>query len=199
MKGKKGESDAIKVDLSDKAKRRGKAKDRTAAKAEGKNVDARSDEEAASDAGEEKKDWETLYHETYEKYLRLHAEFDNFKKRMTKDKAEAIRFANQGLIEEILPFVDNLERSLQHADESGNFNALKDGILMTLKQLLKALEKAGLEPIKAEGEPFNPEVHEAIMQVEADEVASNHVVEEFQKGYKLHGRVIRPATVTVSK
>jgi len=200
MKGKKEESDAIKVDLSDKAKRRGKVKNQGAAKAEEKNTGAHAGEEPADqNAKEEKKDWEAMYRETYEKYLRLHAEFDNFKKRMTKDKAEAIRFANQGLIEEILPFVDNLERSLQHADESGNFNALKDGILMTLDQLLKALEKAGLEPIKAEGEPFDPEIHEAIMQVEAEEVASNHVVEEFQKGYKLHGRVIRPATVTVSK
>jgi len=199
MKGRKNKTDAARVNLAEKAKRKEKTGGDDMERAEEGKISAHPGERTSQDGREEQKDWETMYRETYEKYLRLHAEFDNFKKRMTKDKVEAIRFANQGLIEEILPFVDNLERSLQHADESGNFNALKDGILMTLDQLLKALEKAGLEPIKAEGEPFDPEVHEAIMQVEADEVASNHVVEEFQKGYKLHGRVIRPATVTVSK
>jgi len=155
--------------------------------------------QAAVREEEEKRDWEKEYKELYDKFVRLHAEFENFKKRMMKDKEEAIRFANQALIQEILPFVDNLERSLEHADEAKNIDALKEGIEMTIQQFLKVLEKSGLEPIQAEGEPFDPNVHEAIMQVERDDMDSNMVVEELQKGYKLHGRVIRPATVTVSK
>jgi len=148
---------------------------------------------------EEKRDWEREYKELYDRFVRLHAEFENFKKRMIKDKEEAIRFANQALIQEILPFVDNLERSLEHADEAKNIHALREGIEMTLQQFLKTLEKSGLEPIQAKGEPFDPNVHEAIMQVETDEMDPHMVVDELQKGYKLHGRVIRPATVTVSK
>jgi len=95
--------------------------------------------------------------------------------------------------------VDNLERSLQHADEAKNIDALKEGINMTIRHFLKVLEKSGLEVIKAKGEVFDPNVHEAIMQAESDDVEPNMVVEELQKGYKLHGRVIRPATVVVSK
>lgn len=147
----------------------------------------------------EERDYEKEYKELYDKFIRLHAEFDNFKKRITKDKQDAIRFANQELIREILPFVDNLERSLQHADETKNIEALRQGIEMTIQHLLKVLEKSGLESIKAKGEPFDPNVHEAIMQVDTDDIEPNIVVEELQRGYKLHGRVIRPATVTVSK
>ncbi len=158
----------------------------------------RKGEEKPSPKGEEK-DWEREYNELYDKYVRLHAEFENFKRRMTKDKQEAIRFANQELIRQILPFVDNLERSLQHADESKNIDALKEGIEMTIRDFLKALEKSGLEAIPAAGEPFDPNVHEAIMQEERSDMEPNTVVQELQKGYKLHGRVIRPATVTVSK
>jgi len=146
-----------------------------------------------------KKDWEKEYKELYDKYVRLHAEFENFKRRMTKDKQDAIKFANQELIRQILPFVDNLERSLQHADEAKNIDALKEGIEMTLKDFLKTLERSGLEIIRAKGEPFDPNVHEAIMQEERNDLEPNTVVRELQKGYKLHGRVIRPATVTVSK
>jgi len=90
-----------------------------------------------------KKDWEKEYKELYDKYVRLHAEFENFKRRMTKDKQDAIKFANQELIRQILPFVDNLERSLQHADEAKNIDALKEGIEMTLKDFLKTLERSG--------------------------------------------------------
>jgi len=147
----------------------------------------------------EKKDWEKEYKQLYDKYVRLHAEFENFKRRITKDKQEAIKYANQELIRQILPFVDNLERSLQHADESKNIDALKEGIEMTIKDFLKTLEKLGLETIQSEGEPFDPNVHEAIMQEERDDMEPNTVVQELQRGYKLHGRVIRPATVTVSK
>ncbi|MBW1660225.1 MAG: nucleotide exchange factor GrpE [Deltaproteobacteria bacterium] len=163
-----------------------------------KSEDAEKKEKRAS-GKKEKKDWEKEYKELYDKYVRLHAEFENFKRRITKDKQEAIRYANQELIRQILPFVDNLERSLQHADESKNIDALKEGIEMTIKDFLKTLEKLGLETIQSEGEPFDPNVHEAIMQEERDDMEPNTVVQELQRGYKLHGRVIRPATVTVSK
>ena len=133
------------------------------------------------------------------RYLDLIKEFENYKKRIAKDKTDAIKYANQELIRQILPFVDNLERSLQHADEVENFEALKEGIEMTLKDLFKTLERSGLETIPAKGKPFDPNVHEAIMQEERSDMAPNMVIRELQKGYKLHGRVLRPATVTVSK
>ncbi len=195
VKGRK-EDEAIQVEFSEKAK---KLRELKGKKREGGIVGKEGARSSGQEEKEQKKDWEREYKELYEKYVRLHAEFDNFKKRMIKDKQEAIRFANQTLIQEILPFVDNLERSLAHADEAKNIDALKEGIEMTLQHFLKVLGKFGLEAIKAKGEPFDPNVHEAIMQVETDEVEPDQVVEELQKGYKLHGRVIRPATVTVSK
>ncbi len=194
----KKQDEAIKVEFSDKAKKlrelKGKKEGGVREKTKTKHA-----EHAEQKKGDEGKDWEKEYRELYDKFVRLHAEFENFKKRMMKDKQEAIKFANQALIQEILPFVDNLERSLEHAGEAKNIEALKEGVEMTIQHFLKVLEKSGLEAIKAEGEPFDPNVHEAIMQVETDEMESNMVVEELQKGYKLHGRVIRPATVTVSK
>ncbi len=183
---------AIKVEFSEKAKKL-KEKDKT------KRDSASPKVEDTKETKGEKKDWQKEYYELYDKYLRLHAEFENFKKRITKDKQEAIKFANQELIREILPFVDNLERSLGHANESKNIDALKEGIEMTIKEFLKTLEKSGLEAINAEGRAFDPNIHDAIMQVERDDVEPNTVVQELQKGYKLHGRILRPATVAVSK
>jgi molecular chaperone GrpE len=187
----KNRDKTIRVAFSDKEK---KLKD---LKAE-EEKQSRKAEEKTIEKGE-KKDWEKEYKELYDKHVRLHAEFENFKRRITKDKQDAIKFANQELIRQILPFVDNLERSLQHADEAKNIDALKEGIEMTIKDFLKTLEKSGLETIQARGEPFDPNVHEAIMQEERNDLEPNTVVQELQRGYKLHGRVIRPATVTVSK
>jgi len=187
----KNRDKTIRVAFSDKEK---KLKD---LKAE-EEKQSRKAEEKTIEKGE-KKDWEKEYKELYDKHVRLHAEFENFKRRITKDKQDAIKFANQELIRQILPFVDNLERSLQHADEAKNIDALKEGIENTIKDFLKTLEKSGLETIQARGEPFDPNVHEAIMQEERNDLEPNTVVQELQRGYKLHGRVIRPATVTVSK
>ena len=187
----KNRNKTIRVAFSDKEK---KLKDLKTEEEE----QSRKAEEKTIEKGE-KKDWEKEYKELYDKHVRLHAEFENFKRRITKDKQDAIKFANQELIRQILPFVDNLERSLQHADEAKNIDALKEGIEMTIKDFLKTLEKSGLETIQARGEPFDPNVHEAIMQEERNDLEPNTVVQELQRGYKLHGRVIRPATVTVSK
>jgi len=194
VKEKRNE-EAMKVDLSDKKSNVRELSEKR------KEVDIKTKKKGADQRkkAKEEKDWKKEYEELYDKFIRLHAEFENFKKRITKDKYDAIRFANQELIREILPFVDNLERSLQHADEAKNIDALKEGINMTIRHFLKVLEKSGLEVIKAKGEVFDPNVHEAIMQAESDDVEPNMVVEELQKGYKLHGRVIRPATVVVSK
>ncbi len=190
------QDETLEVESSDKTK---KVRELKRKKEEGGVKRRGKMKSAVQEQTQEKKDWEKEYRELYDKYVRLHAEFENFKKRITKDKQEAIRFANQALIKEILPFVDNLERSLEHVSESKNIEALKEGIEMTIQHFLKVLEKSGLEPIKAKGEPFDPNLHEAIMQVETDEVGPNRVVDELQRGYKLHGRVIRPATVSVSK
>ncbi|RTZ90831.1 MAG: nucleotide exchange factor GrpE [Deltaproteobacteria bacterium] len=186
----KNKDETIEVTFSDKEN---KVKELHAKRGEAERKEAKKTPKA------EKKDWKKEYQDLYDKYIRLHAEFENFKRRITKDKQDAIRFANQELIRQILPFVDNLERSLEHADEVKNIDALKEGIEMTIKDFLKTLEKSGLEAIPAEGEPFDPNVHEAIMQEERNDLEPNTVVQELQRGYKLHGRVIRPATVTVSK
>jgi molecular chaperone GrpE len=136
----------------------------------------------------------------YEKFLRAYADLDNFKKRVEKDKADSLKYAIEGLLKDLLPFIDNLERAVDHAadEKSEHSEALIAGVELTLKDLKRALENHGLKPIEAVGKPFDPGLHEAMMQVESDAYASQTVVEEFQKGYLLRDRLLRPSRVSVS-
>ena len=133
----------------------------------------------------------------YDRFVRERAELENFKRRMQREKAEALRFAIEPLVRELLPAVDNLERALEHA--SANDASVIEGVRLVLKSLLETLERHGVKRIEAVGQPFNPKIHEAISQVESDEAPANSVVTQHHVGYQLHDRLLRPAMVTVSK
>ncbi|HWO40237.1 MAG TPA: nucleotide exchange factor GrpE [Candidatus Eisenbacteria bacterium] len=135
----------------------------------------------------------------YDRYLRQLAEVENFKKRMAREKEDMIRFANESLLRDMLPVIDNLERAIAHAQGGGNGKPLVEGVEMVLKGLLDVLAKHGLVPISAIGQPFDPAVHEAMAQVESAAHAPNTVIEEHHKGYRLFDRLLRPALVSVAK
>ena len=145
------------------------------------------------------KDKEKEIEELKDKYLRTYAEMENMKKRLEKEKKEAIEYANETLLKEILPFIDNIERAIEHANENAKIEDFIKGIELTLENLLKTLEKFGVKQITAKDKPFDPNYHEAMGVVETDEVEPNTVVEEMQKGYILKNRLLRPSLVTVSK
>lgn len=132
-------------------------------------------------------------------YLRSQAEMDNIKKRNTKDKEDWIKYANETLIKEILPVMDNLANAISHSHEENSFQALKEGVELTLKGLKDVLIKSGLEEVKAEGEAFDPCFHHAVLEQEDKTVKSGTILHELQKGYVLNQRLIRPAMVVVSK
>ncbi|MCB2187235.1 MAG: nucleotide exchange factor GrpE [Deltaproteobacteria bacterium] len=136
--------------------------------------------------------------ELKERMLRMAAEQENFKKRTERDKAEFLKRANESLVKEMLPVLDNLERALGHATEEPS-STLAEGVALVLKEMTKTLERHGLEPVEALGQPFDPERHEAIMQQEDPDVEENTVLMEMQKGYLFQGRLLRPAMVVVSK
>jgi molecular chaperone GrpE len=128
--------------------------------------------------------------------LRARAEFDNYRKRMARETERIRQVAAKGLIRDILPVVDHLELAMKHADDHPG--ALAEGVAMVLRQFQEALGKHGLQPIPAVGEPFDPNVHEAVMQRESKDAPPESVLEEFQKGYRLGQMVLRPAKVVVS-
>ncbi len=132
------------------------------------------------------------------KYLRLYAEFENYKKRVNKDKEELVKYGNESLLYELLPVIDNLEMALMHASNNVS-SGLVQGVEITLKELQKILEKFGLIAIEANNKPFDPLVHHAMTQNERDNIDENIVVEEFRKGYMLRDKVLRPSLVAVSK
>lgn len=135
----------------------------------------------------------------YDRYVRQAAELENFKKRVTRERDDSIRFANELLIKDLLPIVDNLERAVAHASGGGNGKSLVEGVEMVLKGFLDVLGKHGVSQIVALGQRFDPSKHEAIAQVESDSQETNSVVDEHQKGYLYRDRLLRPALVTVAK
>jgi len=147
-------------------------------------------------------DTETLKKELSElkdKYLRLYAEFENYKKIVAKDRDEIVKYFNETLIKELLPVIDHLELAIQHSYNNEASKALREGVEMTLKEMKNTLEKFGLSEISALGVPFDPFIHHAMAHVESEETEENTVVTEFRKGYMLKDRVLRAALVGVSK
>jgi molecular chaperone GrpE len=136
---------------------------------------------------------------SYDRFVRQAAELENFKKRTTRDRDEAIRFANEVLIKDLLPVVDNLERAVAHAPGGGNGEPLVEGVEMVLRGFLDALAKHGVGPVDSVGKSFDPSRHEAMAQVESETDEPNTIVAEHQKGYLFHERLLRPALVTVAK
>ena len=137
--------------------------------------------------------------EYFDKLLRIQAEFDNYKKRLEKEKIEFIKFANSDIILEMLKILDDFERAVEAGKSKHDFDILYKGVEMIWNDLKEFLKQKGLKEIEAKGKPFNPHEHEAMMQEERDDEPEGHVVEELQKGYTLNGRVIRPVKVKVSK
>ena len=134
-----------------------------------------------------------------DKYLRLAAEFENYKRRAQRDQSDSIRFGNESLLKDLLPIIDNLERAIQCAKDAGTSGPLLEGVELTHKQFLETVGKLGVRQICSAGDPFDPTIHQAVTQVECDGVKPNTIIEEFQKGYLLHDRILRPAMVSVAK
>lgn len=134
-----------------------------------------------------------------DRILRLAAEMENTRKRLERERTEGICFANESLIREMLPVVDNLERAIDHAPKDTEGETLLEGVRMTAKSFLDVLAKFGCVPFESVGKPFDPNFHEAIMQQESPDQPENTVVQEFQKGYTIRDRLLRPAMVVVSK
>ncbi len=136
--------------------------------------------------------------EWHDKLLRLGAEFENYKKRMQKEKSDLMKFGNESLLKAVLPILDNLERTINHGKKMNENGPLLQAVEITLRQLLNILERFGVKPVAAVGEAFDPEKHEAVSQVESDQ-EPDRVISELEKGYLFHERLLRPAKVVVSK
>lgn len=150
--------------------------------------------------------FEAIYAELAEarnKYLRLYAEFENYKKKVQKDREDLIKYSNESLIYELLPALDNLEMALRHSSKA-NFDRLSSeslikGVDNTFREFVRILEKFGLTAIEALGKPFDPAYHHAMSHIEREDVESNTVVEELRKGYLYNEKVLRPSLAAVSK
>ena len=179
-------------------------------KAEGKETEPETtppDEQILNGADDPIKDLEAKLEakekeavETYDRLLRVSAEFGNYKKRSSREMEEFRRFANQSLIKEMLSVVDNLELAM---DSTNGHKAIdKDlvqGLELTHREILKVFEKFNVKPIDAKGQPFDPTFHEAVMQEETDDCPKNTVINELQRGYMIHDRLLRPSMVVVAK
>ena len=137
--------------------------------------------------------------ELKEKLLYHQADFENFKKLKAKEKQEVLRFGNETLIKELLPVIDNLERAIEHAGKTEEAKAIAEGVALTLNGFLKVLEKFDVSRVEAKGKKFDPNLHEAVYQEESEHVEPGTVIAEFQKGYLMDGRLLRPSMVSVAK
>ncbi|MSU20832.1 MAG: nucleotide exchange factor GrpE [Pedosphaera sp.] len=139
--------------------------------------------------------------EHWERLLRLTADFENFKKRSARDRQDAIKFANESLLEKLIPVLDNFDMALMAANQpqASTVESLKTGVEMIYNQMRSALTESGLEEINAANKPFDPNWHEAVSQLESDLVPEGNVIQQLRKGYKLRERLVRPATVVVAK
>jgi len=139
--------------------------------------------------------------EHWDRLLRNTADFENFKKRAIRERQDAIRYANEALIQKLIPVLDNFEAAIAAVQSSNAENAqtLLTGVNMIHQQLKAALAEAGLEEVEAQGKPFDPNFHEAVSQAESTEHPEGHVAQQLRKGYRLRERLLRPATVIVAK
>lgn len=134
-----------------------------------------------------------------DQYLRTMADMDNLRKRTQREKEELAKFANENILREILPVIDNLERAVEHAGQAEDCNGLFEGVQMTLTQFEQLLNKFGVEVVDAMGQIFDPAYHQAMGQMESEEHPVNTVIQQMQKGYQLNGRLLRPAFVMLAK
>lgn len=139
--------------------------------------------------------------EHWDRYLRQVAEFDNFKKRAARERLDAIRYANEAMLEKLIPLLDNFEMAAAaaHQPQNTSIEAIRTGISMILSQLKAVVAEGGLEEIQAAGLPFDPNFHEAVSEQASSSVPEGHVLTQLRKGYKLKDRLVRPAAVIVAK
>jgi molecular chaperone GrpE len=139
--------------------------------------------------------------EHWDRLLRSTADFENFKKRATRERQDAVKFANEGLMQKLIPVLDNFEAALSAVQNTGGENAQSflTGVSMIHQQLKSVLTEAGLEEVEAHGKPFDPNLHEAVSQAESTEHPEGHVMQQLRRGYRLRERLLRPATVIVAK
>ena len=186
-------SDEVKIKVTDK---RTLGRDPAPEEAEREETAGEAPEGAAPEALAE--DPEKTIAQQKDQILRLHAEFENYRKRSERETASFKRYANEGLIKAILPHLDNLDRALEHCRVDSPDDPLVTGVELTLKGLMDALAQFGVSRIEALGKPFDPAVHEAVMKQENADSDDNTVLAETQAGYLLHDRLLRPAMVIVS-
>lgn len=147
----------------------------------------------------DQRDYKKEYEELYDRFIRLAADFDNYKKRMTKEKSDIAAYGNEELIKSLLDVVDNLERAIEHSESGSANDSLAQGVQLVHNQLLNCLQRFGVEKINAEkGTEFDPRHHQAFERVETDEYQPGVVLSEMVKGYKLKDRLLRPSIVSVS-
>ncbi len=163
-------------------------------------ADEQTDEESFAQLKEDLSAAKSEAAESYERMLRIMAEFENYKKRAQRQMEDHRKYANESLIKELLSVVDNLERAIHASNgEKVEDTSVVEGVEMTLGEIMKLLKKYHVTPVDAHGKPFDPAYHEAVMQEASDAYPENTVTAELQKGYLLHDRLIRPAMVVVSK
>jgi molecular chaperone GrpE len=133
-----------------------------------------------------------------DRHLRLAAEFENYKRLAQRDQREQAKFANETLLKDLLPIVDNLQRAVDFSKSSAGSDQLTQGVQLTLKQFVETLSKFGVRQITSVGEPFDPTRHQAVAKIESDNQPENTIIQEHQPGYLLHDRIVRPAMVTVA-
>lgn len=156
------------------------------------------DPQAAEAARDREAELETRVREAQERLLRVAADFENYRKRIEREKQEYVKFAHERILRDLLPIADNLGRAVQHARDAGECPVLLSGVELVVQEFQKVLERYGVTPIEGVGRPFDPMVHEALQTVEIEDTQPGMVVEEIQRGYLLNGRVLRPALVSVS-
>lgn len=139
--------------------------------------------------------------EHWDRLLRNTADFENYKKRAARERQDAIKFANEGLMQKLIPVMDNFEAALNSLQTAGGDSAqsLLTGVGMIYQQLKSVLTEAGLEEVDSQGKPFDPNLHEAVSQAESTDFPEGHVMQQLRKGYRLRERLLRPATVIVAK
>ncbi|MFH1976635.1 MAG: nucleotide exchange factor GrpE [Pseudomonadota bacterium] len=138
--------------------------------------------------------------QTYDRFLRVSAEFENYKKRSAREMIEFRKYANESLITELLTVVDNIERAISTSSSDDQANiCIIEGVSLTLKEILKVFDNFGVTPIESLCKTFDPNFHQAVMQEESEEHPDNTVIAELQKGYMIHDRLLRPSMVVVSK
>ncbi len=163
---------------------------------------AEAADEATQDSPSQEKDiasLEAALKSEKDRFMRLSAEFDNYRKRKQREISEFRKFANETVFKQFLSVVDNLERAIVSTETNKDLDSLLEGVKMTHKEILKVFQEFSVKPVKAENQSFDPNFHQAVTQKETDEVPENTITDVLQTGYLLHDRLIRPAMVVVSK